>query len=73
MSRTHSAALIKEEFWQTGTNLRAWLLTIIHNQNVNNIRRDVRENGTVDLEGISVALPARLIPRLRAKAASMPH
>ena len=59
---TLGRALIKEEFWQTGTNLRAWLLTIMHNQNVNNIRRDVRENGTVDIEGISVALPATTDP-----------
>jgi RNA polymerase sigma-70 factor, ECF subfamily len=33
-------ALIKEQFWQPDTNLRAWLFTIMHNQNVNNIRRD---------------------------------
>jgi DNA-directed RNA polymerase specialized sigma24 family protein len=31
---TLSRALVKEQFWQPGTNLRAWLFTIMHNQNV---------------------------------------
>jgi RNA polymerase sigma-70 factor, ECF subfamily len=59
---TLGRALIKEEFWQPGTNLRAWLFTIMHNQNVNNVRRDVRESGALDIEGISVALPATTDP-----------
>lgn len=33
---TLGRALIKEQFWQSGTNLRAWLFTIMHNLNVNN-------------------------------------
>jgi RNA polymerase sigma-70 factor, ECF subfamily len=59
---TLGRALIKEELWQPGTNLRAWLFTIMHNQNVNNVRRDVRESGALDIEGISVALPATTDP-----------
>jgi RNA polymerase sigma-70 factor (ECF subfamily) len=59
---TLGRALIKEQFWQPGTNLRAWLFTIMHNQNVNNVRRDVRESGALDIEGISVALPATTDP-----------
>jgi RNA polymerase sigma-70 factor (ECF subfamily) len=59
---TLGRALIKEEFWQPGTNLRAWLFTIMHNQNVNNIRRDVRESGARDIETISLALPATTDP-----------
>jgi RNA polymerase sigma-70 factor, ECF subfamily len=47
---TLSRALVKEQFWQPGTNLRAWLFTIMHNQNVNNVRRAVRESGMVDME-----------------------
>ena len=50
---TLGRALIKEEFWQSGTNLRAWLFTIMHNQNVNNVRRDARESVAVDIEQIS--------------------
>ena len=34
----------------------------MHNQNVNNIRRDVRESGARDIETISVALPATTDP-----------
>ena len=28
-------AIAKQHYWQEGTNLRAWLFTIMHNQNVN--------------------------------------
>jgi RNA polymerase sigma-70 factor, ECF subfamily len=59
---TLGRALLKERFWQPGTNLRAWLFTIMHNQNVNNVRRDLRESGAVDLEQTSVTLPATTDP-----------
>jgi RNA polymerase sigma-70 factor (ECF subfamily) len=59
---TLGRALIKEQFWQPGTNLRAWLFTIMHNQNVNNVGRDMRESGAVDIEQISVTLPATTDP-----------
>jgi RNA polymerase sigma-70 factor, ECF subfamily len=36
-------AIAKQSFWQSGTNLRAWLFTIMHNQKVNGILRRVRE------------------------------
>ena len=58
---TLSRALVKEQFWQPGTNLGAWLFTIMHNQNVNNVRRAVRESGMVDVE-ISATLPATTDP-----------
>ena len=28
-------ALAKQHLWQAGTNLRAWLFTLMHNQNIN--------------------------------------
>jgi RNA polymerase sigma-70 factor (ECF subfamily) len=59
---TLARALFKEQFWQSGTNLRAWLFTIMHNQNLNNVRRNIREFGAVDLEQISVTLPATTDP-----------
>jgi RNA polymerase sigma-70 factor, ECF subfamily len=59
---TLGRALSKEQFWQPGTNLRAWLFTIMHNQNVNNVRRDIRESGALGIETISVALPATTDP-----------
>jgi len=64
---TLGRALIKEEFWQPGTNLRAWLFTIMHNQNVNNIRRDTRESAAVDIERVSATLPATTDPTATRK------
>jgi RNA polymerase sigma-70 factor, ECF subfamily len=58
---TLSRALVKEQFWQSGTNLRAWLFTIMHNQNVNNVRRAVRESRMVDMEQLS-PMPATTDP-----------
>jgi RNA polymerase sigma-70 factor, ECF subfamily len=42
-------ALGKLHLWQAGTDLRAWLFTILHNQYVNHIRRSVREGAAVGL------------------------
>jgi RNA polymerase sigma-70 factor (ECF subfamily) len=43
-------ALAKEHLWQSGSNMRAWLFTIMHNQNVNSVRSAIREGMTVDFE-----------------------
>src|SRR4051794_20185044 len=32
-------AVAKQHLWQAGTDLRAWLFTILHNQHVSNLRR----------------------------------
>ena len=64
---TLSRALEKEQLWQIGTNLRAWLFTIMHNQNVNNVRRDVRESAAVDIEWVSATLPATTDPSASRK------
>jgi RNA polymerase sigma-70 factor (ECF subfamily) len=42
-------ALSKLHLWQEGTDLRAWLFTILHNQYVNHVRRAVREGTAVGL------------------------
>ena len=39
----------KQHLWQPGTDLRAWLFTILHNQYVNDVRRSVREADTIEL------------------------
>ena len=44
-----SRALGKLHLWQEGSDLRAWLFTILHNQYVNHIRRAVREGVSVGL------------------------
>src|SRR5271163_2562697 len=41
-------AVAKQHLWQPGTDLRAWLFTILHNQNVNYVRRSVREGHRPD-------------------------
>ena len=35
-------AIAKKHLWQPSTDLRVWLFTIRHNQNVNGVRRSVR-------------------------------
>jgi RNA polymerase sigma-70 factor (ECF subfamily) len=42
-------ALGRLHLWQEGTDLRAWLFTILHNQYVSHIRRKVREGAAVGL------------------------
>jgi RNA polymerase sigma-70 factor (ECF subfamily) len=43
-------AIAKQRCWQWGTNLRAWLFTIMHHQNVNGVRRGVREGIAVEFD-----------------------
>jgi RNA polymerase sigma-70 factor, ECF subfamily len=42
-------AIAHQHRWQCGTNLRAWLFTIMHNQNVNVVRRSVREGSAAEV------------------------
>src|SRR5438105_2100663 len=43
-------ALEKQHLWQPGSNLRAWLFTILHNQHVNDVRRLHRQGSTGSVE-----------------------
>src|SRR5882672_1011876 len=49
-------ALAKRHLWQAGTDLRAWLFTILHNQHVNDVRRSVREGVNVPVEDMAPVL-----------------
>jgi RNA polymerase sigma-70 factor (ECF subfamily) len=40
-------ALGKVHLWERGSDLRAWLFTILHNQFVNQVRRSVREGTAI--------------------------
>src|SRR5258705_11404592 len=62
-----SRALDKQHLWQPGTNRGAWLFTIMHNQNVNNVRRNFRESAAVDIEQVSTTLPATTDPSASRK------
>src|SRR6202158_3322784 len=55
-------ALAKQHLWQTGTNLRAWLFTLMHNQHVNDVRRSGREGGNVDVAEMASMLVATTDP-----------
>jgi len=59
---TLARAIAKEHLWQPGTNLRAWLFTLMHNQHVNNVRRIAREGLTVELDAVSSSLMATTDP-----------
>jgi RNA polymerase sigma-70 factor (ECF subfamily) len=55
-------ALSKVHLWQEGTDLRAWLFTILHNQYVNQVRRAVREGtvvGLSDTEAVLTSAPSQ--------------
>lgn len=49
-------AVAKQHLWQPGTDLRAWLFTILHNQHVNEVRRSVREGINVAVEDMAPVL-----------------
>jgi len=55
-------ALAKQHLWQAGTNLRAWLFTLMHNQHVNNARHSIREGQMVDIETTTNVLAATTDP-----------
>ena len=55
-------ALAKQHLWAPGTNLRAWLFTLMHNQHVNSVRRPVRESVQLDAEEMSGSLIATTDP-----------
>jgi len=55
-------ALTKGHLWQPGTDIRAWLFTMMHNQYVNMVRREIRDSATVDIEQMSSTLAATTDP-----------
>jgi RNA polymerase sigma-70 factor (ECF subfamily) len=59
---TLARALVKEDLWEPGTDLRAWLFTIMHNQHVNIVRRDIRESAGIDIERVSATITATTDP-----------
>ena len=62
-------ALSKLDLWREGTELRAWLFTILHNQYVNHVRRSIRTGTAVELDDTAPALsrPANQEKRLELR------
>jgi RNA polymerase sigma-70 factor, ECF subfamily len=51
-------ALEKKHLYERGTNLRAWLFTLMHNHYVNSVRRSARRGQTILVEKVALASPA---------------
>jgi RNA polymerase sigma-70 factor, ECF subfamily len=62
VQETLARALRKQHLWQPGTDLRAWLFTMMHNLNVNEVRRAVRDQTSVNVEDCSRILVATADP-----------
>src|SRR5689334_18452850 len=52
-------AVAKSHLWQPGTDLRAWLFTILHNTHVNTVRKAVREGINIDVDEVASVLTAK--------------
>src|ERR1700730_6814960 len=52
-------AIAKQHRWQRGSNLRAWLFTIMHHMNVHCVQRSMREGFAV---GVEYASPLLITP-----------
>jgi RNA polymerase sigma-70 factor (ECF subfamily) len=52
-------AVAKQHLWHPGTDLRAWLFALLHNQHVNEIRRSVREGKHVSIEDAAPVLTVK--------------
>ncbi len=61
-------ALGRRRLWRPGSNLRAWLFTILHNLHANNARSAARRPAAVALEETTPALarPADQVERIEA-------
>jgi RNA polymerase sigma-70 factor (ECF subfamily) len=51
-------AFAKQHLFQPGTNLRAWLFTLLHNQYVNDVRRSAKLGTPIDIADASKDLVA---------------
>jgi RNA polymerase sigma-70 factor, ECF subfamily len=61
-------AVAKQHLWQYGTDLRAWLFTILHNEHVNDVRRSAREGSYVTLEEApQLTVQSNAIPTLQLR------
>jgi RNA polymerase sigma-70 factor (ECF subfamily) len=53
---TLTRALAKQHLWEPGTDLRAWLFTILHNQHVAHLRDTARQGISVPLDAVAGTL-----------------
>jgi Sigma-70 region 2 len=62
LQETLMRALTKAHLWQPGTDLRAWLFTMLHNQRVNSVRKAIRTGTAVNVEDVSGSIVATTDP-----------
>jgi RNA polymerase sigma-70 factor, ECF subfamily len=55
-------AVQKQHLWEPGTDLRAWLFTIMHNQYVNQVKRIMRDSEITELNECAQSLVATTDP-----------
>src|ERR1051326_2258299 len=61
-------ALAKQHLFQPGTDLRAWLFTLLHNQHVTEIRRAAPFGNPAEVDGLApVAVEGNAIPSVELK------
>src|SRR6202158_5851525 len=61
-------AVAKQHLWQHGTDLRAWLFTILHTQHVTEVRRSIRRGSNVMLEEApQLTVQSNAIPTLQLR------
>ena len=65
--------IAKAHLWQAGSDIRAWLFTIMHNQYVNNIRHERREQATVDVDQVASTLVATSDPSAARELSEFDH
>ena len=65
--------LAKAHLWQPGTNMRAWLFAIMHNQYVNNVRWAQREGAIVDVDQVASTLVATADPTASRQLSELDH
>jgi RNA polymerase sigma-70 factor (ECF subfamily) len=53
VQETLCRALRKAHLWEPGSNLRAWLFTLLHNQHVNDVRKITREGQSTAVEDVT--------------------
>src|SRR5215831_12293265 len=62
VQETLMRAVHKQHLWEPGTDLHAWLFTIMHNQYVNQLKRIMRDSAIIQLNECAQGLVATTDP-----------
>lgn len=73
VQETLMRAVQKQHLWDPGTNLRAWLFTIMHNQYVNQVKRIMRDRATTELSECAQSLVATTDPTVSRQLRELEH